>query len=60
MKKEHSIADFFVFRTFPDARDVFVDENGIHEHSMCFKPIDAEAMEYLFLRDLVRSHTTKK
>lgn len=40
------------FRNFQEARDVTVDTDGFHEYSLCYKSIDTESSECLFLQDL--------
>ncbi|XP_055307283.1 uncharacterized protein LOC129571502 isoform X2 [Sitodiplosis mosellana] len=40
------------FREFQEDRDILVNEDGFHEYCLCYKSIDAEPIECLFLQDL--------
>lgn len=41
------------FREFQESRNIVVKRDGFYEHSVCFKSIDEEPFECLFLQDLV-------
>lgn len=40
------------FREFQESKNIDVNRDGFYEHSRCFKTIDAEPFECLFLQDL--------
>lgn len=40
------------FREFQESRNIVVRKEGFHEYSVCFKSIDEEPFECLFLQDL--------
>lgn len=40
------------FRQFQQERNIIVNRDGFHEHSLCYKSIEAEPMECLILQDL--------
>lgn len=40
------------FRQFQEERNIIVDQDGFHEYSVCYKSIDTEPIECIFLEDL--------
>lgn len=46
------------FQEFQESRDLIVDKDGFHEYSHCYKTIDIEPIECLFLQDLTNRNFT--
>lgn len=61
-KNFHTIIFFFqvlpYFREFQESRHLSVDKDGFHEYSQCYRAIDIEPMECLFLQDLSNKNFT--